>query len=277
MFWEKVFSGIFEDTIRLRSNLSFAFGVRYYFQNYFHDVPTNFAPRFSFAYAPSTRGRTILGGGAGLFYDRTGPSPISDLLHFNGVVLRKYIISQPVYPYPSDALVSQPTSVVELDPRSRIPSTLQHSFGVEEQITKSSTLSATYVGTRGMNLFRSIDANAPVAPTYADRPESTLGQLRLMQPEGYAKGNSLEVSLRGRPVPHFSGQVQYVLSKTYNDTQGITYFPGYSYTPLRGLVALRQRPQAQVRHDGHFRCRKVVHPWNRAFALFGAAGQYHHG
>ena len=233
VFWEKVFSGIFEDTIRLRSNLSFAFGVRYYFQNYFHDVPTNFAPRFSFAYAPSTRGRTILRGGAGLFYDRTGPSPISDLLHFNGVVLRKYIISQPVYPYPSDALVSQPTSVVELDPRSRIPSTLQYSFGVEEQITKSSTLSATYVGTRGMNLFRSIDANAPVAPTYADRPESTLGQLRLMQPEGYAKGNSLEVSLRGRPVPHFSGQVQYVLSKTYNDTQGITYFPGYSYTPLR--------------------------------------------
>jgi hypothetical protein len=53
-----------------------------------------------------------------------------------------------------------------------------------------------------------------------------------MQPEGYAKGNSLEVSFRGRPVPYFSGQVQYVLSKTYNDTQGITYFPGYSYSPL---------------------------------------------
>ncbi|HTF62096.1 MAG TPA: carboxypeptidase-like regulatory domain-containing protein, partial [Edaphobacter sp.] len=37
-FLEKTVAGIFEDTVRLKSNLSVAAGVRYYWQNYFHDI-----------------------------------------------------------------------------------------------------------------------------------------------------------------------------------------------------------------------------------------------
>jgi hypothetical protein len=82
-----------------------------------------------------------------------------------------------------------------------------------------------------MDLFRSIDANAPPPPNYVARPNATVGQLRQLQSEGYLKSNSLELTFRGRPTKFFTGQAQYTLGKTYNNTSGITYFPANSYFP----------------------------------------------
>ena len=50
-----------------------------------------------------------------------------------------------------------------------------------------------------------------------------------MQSEGYLKGNALELTFRGQPSKYFSGQVQYTLSRTDNNTSGITSFPANSY------------------------------------------------
>ena len=231
VFLEKVISGFIEDNIRLKPNFSVYMGMRYYWQNYFHDDPNNFAPRLGFAYAPSKNSNTVIRGGAGMFFDRTGPSPIADLLHFNGVKLLRFIVDNPPYPITQSVLSSTPTSVVVLDPRARIPYTVQYSLGVERQVTAKSTLSATYVGFRGMDLFRSIDANAPPAPNYVARPNLNLGQEREIRSQGYQKSNALELTFRGTPSRFFSGQVQYALGKTYNDTSGITYFPANSYAP----------------------------------------------
>src|ERR1019366_2100101 len=62
-FLETTFAGIFEDTMRPTQSLSLSLGVRYYWQNYFHDIPWNFAPRLSFAYAPRPKGGTVVRGG----------------------------------------------------------------------------------------------------------------------------------------------------------------------------------------------------------------------
>jgi hypothetical protein len=229
VFLEKVVSGFIEDSIRVKPNLSLSLGIRYYWQNYFHDDPNNFAPRFGFAYAPSRNSKTVIRGGAGMFYDRTGPRPIADLLQFNGVRLLRFIVANPAYPITSSSLVGVPTSVVLLDSQARIPYTIQYSLGVERQVTAKSTLSATYVGFRGVDLFRSLDANAPFPPDYLSRPDSALGQEREMQSEGYQRSNALELVFRGRPSKFFTGQVQYTFSKTYNNTSGIAYFPANSY------------------------------------------------
>ena len=173
----------------------------------------------------------MIRGGAGIFYDRTGPRPIADLLHFNGVNLHRFIATNPSYPVTPAQIAAVETSVVVLDPRQRIPYTVLYSLGVERQVTPKSTIAATYVGSRGIDLFRSIDANAPAPPLYAGRPNPNLGQERMLQSEGYQKSNGMEVTFRGKPSRFFNGQAQYTFAHTGNNTSGVTYFPGNSYNP----------------------------------------------
>jgi len=236
VFWERTAAGFIEDTVRLKPNLSISLGMRYYYQNYFNNDTNNFAPRFGIALSPSKNSKTVLRGGAGIFYDRSGPRPIADLLHFSSGGLERFflpVIPGGFVPYPVTPadLVGVPTSVVTLDPRTRIPYIFQYSFGIERQVTAKSTFSATYVGSRGIDMFRSRDVNAPLPPDYLARSDVQVGQVRQMESEGYQKTNSLELTFRGKPTKFFSGQVQYTLGKTYNNTSGIKYFPGNSNFP----------------------------------------------
>jgi hypothetical protein len=230
-FWEKVVGGFIQDEFRVRPNLQLALGVRYDWQNYFHDN-NNFSPRLSFAYAPGNHRNTVIRGGAGLFYDRTGPLPIFDLLRYDGLRLLRYVITDPSYPYVPIPGAPQPPSVVRLDPTVKIPATLQYGIGVERQLAKSTTLTVNYSAVRGMNLFRSRDVNAPLPPFYAARQNPAYSQIRQIESSADLESHWLEIALRGNVTRFFSGMAQYVLGRSYDNVGGarsINTFPANSW------------------------------------------------
>lgn len=222
--------GFIQDEIRVRDNLSLMVGLRYDWQNAFRD-DNNFAPRFSFAYAPGKSRKLVIRGGAGAFYDRTGASPVADLYRFDGGHLNSYVLNNPSYPDPFAGgipLSSDPSNRVVLAPDVAIPYTLQYGVGVEQQIRKM-TISAGYRGSQGIGMLRSRDINAPLFPYTTGRPNPLLGTVRQIESTGTQESNALEISLKGKINRFINGQVQYTLSKTMNDTNGVGYFPANSY------------------------------------------------
>lgn len=231
VFLEKVIGLFIMDEYHPRKNLMISVGARYDWQNYFHDN-NNIAPRISFAYAPGKSQKTVFRGGAGVFYDRTGPRPIQDILLFNGSRLGLYVLPNPGYPDPLSAgatLTAQPVSITRLDPNINIPYTIQYSFSVERQLQKSTTLAVTYLGSRGLDQFRSRDINAPLPPLYLTRPNPSIGVLREIESAGRRVSDSLEVTLRGNVTRRFNGMAQYRLASSHDNTSGIGYFPPNAY------------------------------------------------
>jgi Carboxypeptidase regulatory-like domain len=231
VFLEKVLGSFVQDEIRVRPNLTAVVGMRYDWQNYFHDG-NNVSPRGSIAFAPGTSGRTVIRAGAGLFYDRSGPGPIQDVLKYDGTRLLRYVITDPGYPSAfaaQGAVAVQPPGIVTFAPGVVIPSSLQYSVGVERQLRKGTSASVTYTGTRGFDLFRSRDVNAPLPPLYLSRPDPAYGVVREIESLGRAQANSVQFTLKGQFAPRSTGSMQYTLSKAMNDTSGVNWLAPNSY------------------------------------------------
>lgn len=216
VFMEKVLGGFVQDEFKLRPNLQITAGLRYDWQNYF-DSATSFAPRGSFAYSPGKSHKTVIRGGIGMFYDRSGPIPIFDLLRYDGVRLLQYVVSNPSFP---DTGSLGPTSIAKLDPAVRIPYLIQYGGGIERQLVKRTTLAVNYYATRGIDLFRSRDVNAPPPPLYLARPNPRFSVYRQIESSADMKNRSLEIALRGQITRFFSGMAQYTLAESHNNTGG---------------------------------------------------------
>jgi hypothetical protein len=225
-FWQKDAGVFVQDDIRIRPNFSMAAGLRYDVQNYLSDH-NNVAPRLSFAFAPGKDRKTVLRTGAGIFYDRTGARPISDLLYYNGSHLRQITVTNAGYPDPflgAGGLALQPPNLVRFASNLRSPYLAVYNFGVDQQLTKTTSLSVNYSGTRGIKMFRSRNLNAPYAPLFLP-PDPSIGVLRQVESSGHLESHSLRVSLRGSIGHFFTGTANYTWSHTNDNTSGISTFP----------------------------------------------------
>ena len=172
--------------------------------------------------------------GSGIFFDRTGGDyPATFKLH-NGIVLRSYQVLNSGYPNPlppGQSLTALPTSIVREALNLRTPYSIQYSLGVERQLTSKLTLTAGYRGITGISSFRSRDANAPLPPNYTQVPDPSLGFVQQIEAGGRLSSNTLDVALRANAGRWFSGQAQYTLGRSYDNTGGINSYPQDQYNP----------------------------------------------
>ena len=230
-FLEKVLGLFVRDEIRVRPNLTLDFGLRYDWQNYPHD-DNNLAPRASFAYSPDAEGKTVVRGGAGVFYDRTGPGPVQDLLKYDGSHLMKYVITDPAFPNPippGETLGAQPASLVRFEPNVTTPYLLDYGVGVERQLRPKTTLAINLHGLDSYNQYRSRDVNAPPPPDYLTRPDPNYSVIRQIESAGTLRSISLETTLRAQATRYFNGTAQYTIGRAKNDTSGVPWMPPNMY------------------------------------------------
>lgn len=230
-FWANEIGSFVLDQIQVLPNLQVSLGLRHDWQTYFGSAHS-FSPRISAAYAPGKQRTTILRFGAGVFYDRSGARPISELKRYDGTVIRAITVLNPNFanPIPAGQTISSlPTDLVKTPDISGIPLLTYFSVGVDHQLSKGTSIAVTYRGNVGFHLFRSADINAPLAPVYSVRPNPTFGIIREIQTTGRQVSNALDISFKGTAGIWFNGLAQYTLSRTNNDTGGIAWFPANQY------------------------------------------------
>ncbi|MGH9341566.1 MAG: hypothetical protein ACRD1R_18770, partial [Acidobacteriota bacterium] len=125
------------------------------------DRGIHFGPRVGLAYDLSGRGRTVLRSGFGIFYQRMA----------QGQVLYPYTTQPPLVFTPTiffgtlstlkdSSGVLFPTDVLALDPAGKIPTVMNFSLGLQQDIGFGTVLDVSYVGSLGRHLLWQRNLNA---------------------------------------------------------------------------------------------------------------------
>jgi Carboxypeptidase regulatory-like domain len=178
-----------QDVFKISRKLTVNYGVRYekafipqpsitnpfYPQTgVIHQSNKNFAPRVGFAY--SITDRTVFRGGYGLFYARVGSGMVNSLFTGNNVYTQSLSFTSPtqtgapVFPniLASPAGTAGAASIEFASPNLRTPYSEQLDVALEHALSKSTTLTVSYIMSRGKQLIAERDLNVgPLSSTQA--------------------------------------------------------------------------------------------------------------
>jgi len=186
-------AGLFaQDDWQLHHNMTLSLGLRWESQTGIHDH-SDFAPRVGFAWglnkSKNSSAKTVLRAGFGIFYDRFAEAQLLEAERFNGISQQEFLVPSPAF-FPIIPSLQQLTSYAEtttqyrIDPNFRAPYTMQSAVSIEQQVSKSATVSVTYLNSHGVHQFITNDINAPLPGTFP------LGEPELgTRPMGNAGGN----------------------------------------------------------------------------------------
>lgn len=218
----------FQDDWKVNHNLTASAGVRWESQNHISDH-NDWAPRVSFAYAldghkKGATAKTVLRGGYGTFYDRLSLGNLLSAVRQSGAAnsQQQVVISNPTC-FSSTSLSSidlstcgtaqsSANAIVKIAPSYHSPYTEQAGTSIERQLTKTTTLTLTYLRSFGVHQQVTRDSNAYLPGTYqfgsatltGTRPDPSLGIVNEFSPEGVFKQNQIILNANARITPNFS-------------------------------------------------------------------------
>jgi hypothetical protein len=224
-----------QDDWRVRSNITLSLGLRFETQAYIHDRG-DWAPRLGFAWGVGGRNgqpKAIVRGGFGIFYDRFQSEQILQAERVNGVVQQQYVLVNPTcFPVAANCDLSAASaatpSVYAVSPRLHAPYTLQSAISVERQVTKSATLSVTYLNSRGFDQLGTINANAPL-PGSNLRPDPSQGNVYEFVSESVFRQQQLILNSNVRAGSKLQLFGYYTLNYANSNASGVSNFASNSY------------------------------------------------
>jgi len=200
-----------------------------------HPDRNNFAPRFGFAFSPTSR--WVIRGAYGVFFNHTVRQGREGLLGFNPPFLVDNLLQTSVpgataaaapfrlvNGYPAGLLdpnsLSPTISRRSQDPNQRTPYIQQYNFGIQYELLKDLLLDVAYVGNKGtkLNGFRNLNqftviTNADGSQQPGVRPYPAFGDIQWMENRVGASYNSLQTRLEKRFSKGLTGLVSYTWGK----------------------------------------------------------------
>ncbi len=242
-----------QDDWKVRPDFTLSMGLRYQVQSNINSRQL-FAPRLSFAWTPWASGsgtpKTVVRGGAGVFYDLIRTNITLQANRFNGSNQTQYVVDDPLlldlFPnVPTDAALAalnQPQTIWAKESGLTQPYFIQSSISVERSLPRNVTMSLSYVNTRGLHQLRARNVNAPVFLN--NHPFPTNNNIYQYETSGTYKQQLFVVSSTMRLNPRFSLNASYTLGKSDGDTDGPGSFPAESYN----LATEFGRASTDIRH-----------------------------
>ena len=228
-----------QDDWKLRPDFTVSGGLRYQYQTNLKSKLL-FAPRASFAWTPwfdpHGQPKTVIRGGAGVFYDLVRTSVTLQTNRFDGQTEQQYIVTNPALlalfpntpPTAALAALNQPQTIWQKTPDLTQPYYLQSSISIERSLPRNTVFSVSYVGTRGLHQLRSRNLNAP-APVTGVRPNGNSLNIYDYETTGWFQQNLLEFNLQSRLTAKVNFNANYTFGKAKGDTDGAGSFPSNSY------------------------------------------------
>jgi Carboxypeptidase regulatory-like domain len=253
-------AGIYaEDDWKIRPNMTLSYGLRFETQSGINDH-RDWAPRLGFAWGVDAKKnappKTILRTGFGIFYDRFAQNLIVNAEQLNGSIQQQFTVldktaagqaclaSYPNPPLPG-CLTAGGTTTYTIAPNLHAPYTIQAVASVERQLSKTSTLTVSYIHSRGVHQLFSINSavvNAIQQNTFDPAHPPTPAYEYVS--EGVFNQNQLITSFTLRMGTKLSLFSYYSLSYAKGDTSGAGSFPS---SPALGINADYGRTGFDVR------------------------------
>ena len=214
-----------QDDVRLTRRVSVGLGVRQEVQTQVDDK-WNIAPRAAFTW--NVDKSTVVRGGYGVFYDWFDSNLYEQTLRVDGTHQVDLVVTNPGFPVADGQGVALPPSVIRSASLTQ-PLVRQASAGIERPITPWMGLRADYMWTRGSQVLRSVNVNAPSGGV---RPNPSVGNVTEMQSTGGRAGDRLSLHLNLRaPRQRVTASVSYQLARLRNNADSATSLPSNSLNP----------------------------------------------